>query len=87
VITVTNDESNVLRFAKVRDVMASSRKPIANWNATKLGVDVASLRDTAVEVVDLFVPEGAKHAEMIEGDTPADRARALARRLRELNVL
>ena len=87
VLTITNDESNVLRFAKVRDVMASSRKPIANWNAAKLGIDLASLRDSSLDVLDLFVPEGTKHAEMIEGDTPAERARALARRLCELNVL
>lgn len=87
VLTATNDESNVLRFAKVRDVMMSSRKPIANWNAAKLGLDVATRRDPAVEVLDLVVPEGTRHAEMIEGDSPADRARALARRLRELNVL
>ena len=87
VLTITNDESNVMRFAKVRDVMASSRKPIANWNAAKLGVDLASLRDSSIEVLDLFVPEGTKHAEMIEGDTPAERAQGLARRLRELNVL
>ncbi|HLZ07216.1 MAG TPA: electron transfer flavoprotein subunit beta/FixA family protein [Chloroflexota bacterium] len=87
VVTATNDESNVLRFAKVRDVMASSRKPIANWNAAKLRIDVASLRDSATEVLDLFVPEGTRHAEMIEGDSPSDKARALARRLRELSVL
>ena len=87
VITATNDESNVLRFAKVRDVMAASRKPIANWNAAKLGVDLANNRDTSTEVLDLVVPEGSRHAEMIDGDSPADKARALARRLRELSVL
>jgi electron transfer flavoprotein beta subunit len=87
VLTITNDESNVLRFAKVRDVMASSRKPIANWNAAKLGLDPASLADSSLEIVDLFVPEATRHAEMIEGDSPAERARNLARRLRELNVL
>src|SRR5262249_26350056 len=50
VVTVTNDESNVLRFAKVRDVMLSARKPIQNWNAAALGLSPADLGDPAVEV-------------------------------------
>lgn len=87
VLTITNDDSNVLRFAKVRDVMMSTRKPIATFNAGKLGLAAADLGDSSVEVVDLFVPEQPKHAEMIDGDSPADRARALARRLRELSVI
>ena len=87
VVTATNDETNVLRFAKVRDVMASSRKPIANWNAAKLGVDLASLPELSTELLDLFVPEGTRHAEIIDGDTPSEKARSLARRLRELSVL
>jgi electron transfer flavoprotein beta subunit len=87
VLTITNDESNVLRFAKVRDVMLSARKPIPTWTAADLGLSAAALADPAVEVVDLFVPEQPKHAEMIDGDTAADRARTLARRLRELGVI
>jgi electron transfer flavoprotein beta subunit len=87
VATVTNDETNVLRFAKVRDVMMSARKPIQTWNAAALGLDPGALPEPAVETLDLAVPEQPKHAEMIPGDTPADRARNLARRLRELNVI
>jgi electron transfer flavoprotein beta subunit len=87
VLTITNDESNVLRFPKIRDVMLSSRKPITTLDAAKLGLSASELADPAVEVVDLYVPEQPKHAEMIEGETAQDRARALARRLRELNVI
>jgi electron transfer flavoprotein beta subunit len=87
VFTITNDDSNVMRFAKVRDVMMSSRKPIANWNAAKLGLSAADLRDTSVEMVDLYVPEQPKHAEMIDGDSAQERAQKVARRLRELNVI
>lgn len=87
VLTVTNDDSNVMRFAKVRDVMMSSRKPIANWNAAKLGLSADDLHDASVELLDLYVPEQPKHAEMIEGDSAQDRAQKVARRLRELNVI
>ena len=84
VLTITNDESNVMRFAKVRDVMASSRKPIAQWNAAKLGLDPSSLGDSSIEVLDLFVPEATKHAEMIEGDNPAERPARAERPVRML---
>ena len=87
VLTVTNDDSNVMRFAKVRDVMMSSRKPIANWNLAVLGLSTADLHDPTVELIDLYVPEQPIHAEMIEGDSAQERATKVARRLRELNVL
>lgn len=87
VVTVTNDDSNVLRPAKVKDVMMSMRKPITTWDAAALGLTPADLPDASVEVLDLFVPEQPKHAEMIDGETPADRARALTRRMRELNLI
>jgi len=67
--------------------MLSSRKPITTLDAAKLGLSASELADPAVEVVDLYIPEQPKHAEMIEGETAQDRARALARRLRELNVI
>lgn len=87
VATVTNDESNVLRFAKVRDVMVATRKPIPVWDAARLGLDPGPLGSPSVEVLDLAVPDPPTRAEMIEGDSPAEKARNLARRLRELNVL
>jgi electron transfer flavoprotein beta subunit len=87
VATVTNDESNVLRFAKVRDVMMATRKPIQTWDAAALGLSPTELGEPSVELVDLAVPEQPKHAEMVEGETPKEKARNLARRLRELNVI
>lgn len=87
VITVTNDETNVLRSAKVKDVMMASRKPITVLELSDLSVDPASLSDRAVEVVDLALPEVRRHSEMVEGETARERAENLARRLRELNVI
>jgi electron transfer flavoprotein beta subunit len=87
VITITNDESNVLRFAKVRDSMAAMRKPIVQWTTSDLGVPGIKLDDPAEELVDLFTPEPASHAEMIEGTSAGDQAQRLAQRLRELQAL
>ncbi|HLH74797.1 MAG TPA: electron transfer flavoprotein subunit beta/FixA family protein [Chloroflexota bacterium] len=87
VLTATNSEHNVPRIAKVRDAMLAARKPITTWTASDLGVSADELKDTAVELVDLFVPEPPKRAEMIDGETAAERARRLAQRMRELNLI
>lgn len=88
VLTVTNDETNVLRPAKVRDVMTAGRKPIAVWDlgefAAQARIDAAG---PAVEMLELRLPEPRTHAEMLEGATPAERGRSLARRLRELGAI
>jgi electron transfer flavoprotein beta subunit len=87
VLTITNDETNVLRSAKVKDVMMASRKPLTTLAPADLGLDVAAFADAAVETVSLALPEARKHAEMVEGESPAERARNLARRLRELSAI
>lgn len=87
VITVTNDESNVLRPAKVKDVLAAAKKPKTTWEMAELGVDPEILADSAVEILDLALPEVRRHSEVVEGETPQERAVNLARRLRELNVI
>jgi electron transfer flavoprotein beta subunit len=84
VATITNDESNVLRLAKVRDVMLAHRKPLHTWTPAELGVAAG---DGAATLADLYVPEKSSQCEFIAGDTPAEKAANLVRRLRELRVL
>lgn len=86
VATVTNAESNQLRLAKVRDVMAAHRKPLSIWSAADLGLTAAALA-ARTELVDLFVPERRSECEWIDGEDGAARGRRLAQRLRELGVL
>ena len=51
VVTVTNDDSNVLRLPKVRDVMMANRKPIDQWTVADLGLDAEALADEAASEV------------------------------------
>ena len=84
VVTVTNDESNVLRLAKVRDVMMAHRKPIMTWSAA----DLDGARGAAgAAVTDLFIPEKSSKCEFVDGKTAAEKATNLVRRLREMKVL
>jgi electron transfer flavoprotein beta subunit len=86
VATITNDATNRLRLAKVRDVMRAHRTPIATWGAAEVGLDVGELAPRT-EVVDLVVPERESHCELVGGETPAEQAATLARRLRDLGIL
>ncbi|MDB4894876.1 MAG: electron transfer flavoprotein subunit beta/FixA family protein [Firmicutes bacterium] len=87
VLTITNDETNVLRSAKVKDVMMAARKPLTTLSPADLGFSGEAAADPAIETLDLTVPEPRKRAEMIEGENLQAGARALARRLLELGAL
>src|SRR6185295_6141967 len=54
VVTITNDDHNVPRIPRVRDVMLSYRQPIVKWTLADLGV---SAGENYYQVVDLSVPQ------------------------------
>lgn len=81
VVTITNDEHNVPRIPRVRDVMASYRQPVTKWTASELGVDAGN---GYYEVAELFIPQKETRCEFAAGDTPEERAESFAKRLAEL---
>ena len=86
VATITNDETNRLRLAKARDVMLAHRAAIVTWGIADLDLDPARLVPRT-QSVDLVIPDHQARCEQIEGQTAAEKARALARRLRELGIV
>src|SRR5262245_439096 len=53
VVTITNNEANVPRIPKVRDVMSSYRQPLETWKPEDLGILAPN---AYYEVAELFVP-------------------------------
>jgi electron transfer flavoprotein beta subunit len=86
VLTITNDDTNQLRLPKVRDVIRAQRVAIPTWGAAELQLSAADVAPL-VDVVDAVVPHLESRCEMLKGETPAEVAAALARRLKALNVL
>ncbi len=80
VLTITNNEGNVPRIPKTRDVMMSYRKPLTQLSLGDLGVDAGSGRDY-YEVVDLFIPTKSVQCEFIEGDDLDERVTVLAKKI------
>lgn len=80
VVTITNDEHNVPRIPKVRDVMMAHRQPLTQWNVAELGVAA----DEYYEVVELRIPQKESRCELVTGDTLEQKVDALAQRLVEV---
>ncbi|HYO92542.1 MAG TPA: hypothetical protein VEQ40_12935 [Pyrinomonadaceae bacterium] len=86
VVTVTNDEHNVPRIPKVRDVMMSYRQPLTKWTLEDLGVDANEARagNSYYEVRELFIPQKETRCEFVTGDTLDEKVEAFARRIIEV---
>ena len=83
VVTITNDEHNVPRIPKVRDVMMSYRQPLLQWTLDDLGIDAEEARagNSYYEVVDLSIPQKETRCEFVMGDTLDERTEAFAQRI------
>lgn len=83
VVTVTNDEHNVPRIPKVRDVMMSYRQPLLTWTLDELGIDASAARAGNVyyEVAELSIPQKETRCEFVTGDTLDEKVEAFAKHI------
>lgn len=86
VVTVTNNDQNVPRIPKTRDIMMSARQPITKWTLEDLGVNAAEIRagGSYSEVVDLGIPVKDVTCEFVTGDTLEQRVEKFAERIVEI---
>jgi electron transfer flavoprotein beta subunit len=86
VISVTNDEHNLPRIPKVRDVMMSFRLPLTQWHLEDLDLaaDEARAGNNYYEVIELAIPRRETQCEFVTGDTLDERVETLARRIVEV---
>lgn len=85
VLTITNDEHNVPRVPKTRDVMMSFRQPLTKWTIEDLGIDAAEARagNSYTEVVELVIPIKDSQCEFVTGDTVEEKVEQFAKRIVE----
>jgi electron transfer flavoprotein beta subunit len=86
VVTITNNEFNVPRIPKTRDIMMSARQSIKKWTLEDLGVNAAEIRagGSYYEVVDLAVPVKEVACEFVSGDTLEQKVEKFAERVVEI---
>jgi len=84
VITITSDDSNGLRLAKVPDVLAAARKAITTWTLDDLEL-AAGLSDfSRLEILTVRSAERTTEVELLGGDSPTETVAVHAGRLLEL---
>ena len=86
VLSITNDEHNVPRIPKTRDVMMSFKQPIIKWSIDDLGINSEEIRagDSYYEVVELFIPVKETQCEIVTGNSLEERVEQFARKVSEV---
>ena len=87
-ITVSN-ELGEPRYATLKGIMAAAKKQPTIWKPQDIGLETAKIgaQGRQTKLVKLFQPVREGECEIIEGDSAAEAAEALAVRLRESKVL
>lgn len=86
VVTVTNNDQNVPRIPKTRDIMMSSRQPITKLTLEDIGVNAAEIRagGSYYEIVELAIPVKDINCEFVGGDTLEQKVEQLAQKIIEV---
>ena len=86
VVTVTNNDQNVPRIPKTRDIMMSSRQPITKLTLEDIGVNAAEIRagGSYYEIVELAIPVKDINCEFVSGDTLEQKVEQLAQKILEV---
>lgn len=82
---VTNDSTNNLRLAKVRDAMLASRQEVTIYDSQDIQADKSNL--PGVEITKLFIPERNVQCQLIPGEDGEEIAGELVRLLQELKAI
>jgi electron transfer flavoprotein beta subunit len=85
VVTVSNELGDP-RYPQLRQIMAAARKQVTTYTAADLGLTPDQLQPRIV-LEKLYIPVKESKVEIIEGDTPQEKAATLARRLREAKLI
>ena len=88
VVTVSN-ELGEPRYPKLQQIMQAAKKQVTVWSAADLGLDASQLGPNARKLTleKLYVPVSNVECEVMEGDTPEEKAQNLAKKLAEAKLI
>ncbi len=86
VLSITNNDANVPRIPKTRDIMMAHRKELTTLTLEDLELSADAVRQLAgkTEVVDLFIPERDTTCEFVGGDSIDEKVDEFAKRIVEI---
>jgi electron transfer flavoprotein beta subunit len=88
VATVSN-ELGEPRYPKLQQIMQAAKKQVTVMSAADLGLDASQLGPDARKLLleKLYIPVSDTQVELMEGDTPEEKAEALAKKLVEAKLI
>ena len=88
VVTIS-DLFGAPRYPKLKQIMEAAKKNVTRWTAEDLGLDPSTVgaAGARLKLERLFMPTVDTKVEIMEGDTVADQAQALAQALRDAKII
>lgn len=88
IVSVSN-EFGEPRYPQLRQIMLAAKKTVQIWSAEDigLGADEGGEANRWLPLDALYVPVVESNVEIIEGDSPEEKAKALALKLREAKLV
>lgn len=88
IVTVSN-EFGEPRYPQLRQIMMAAKKTVQVWSAADLGLgaDEVGSANRVMPLEALYVPKVESNVEIIEGDSPEEKARNLAQKLRAAKLI
>ncbi|MGB2694903.1 MAG: electron transfer flavoprotein subunit beta/FixA family protein [Dehalococcoidia bacterium] len=88
-VTTISNELGEPRYPKLQQIMQAARKQVTVWSAADLGLDESQLGEGGrkLSLQRLYIPQSDMQVEIIEGDTPEEKAQNLARKLKEARLI
>jgi len=87
VVSISN-EFGEPRYPQLRQIMLAAKKTVQIWSAGDLGVgDQMGAANRSLTLDALYVPKVESNVEIIEGDSPEEKARNLALKLRAAKLI
>ncbi len=88
IVSVSN-EFGEPRYPQLRQIMLAAKKTVQVWSAADLGLgaDDTGEANRWMPLEALYVPKVESNVEIIEGDSPEEKARNLAQKLRAAKLI
>jgi electron transfer flavoprotein beta subunit len=83
-VTVTNDDANVPRIAKIKDVIMASRRDLKRLTLPDLELDSLPAR---LQIRDLYIPVAKGNCEFISGESAEEKVQRLCEKLAALKII